>query len=125
MTNFCQQVLKSQVLLCGILLYLTGMPTPGDLKSGDSLFYSPPDKLTQPPMGMTQDIIYEVLHEVHTIKIRNHHFVARDKSIFVARDNLCERLNTCKNALETVLQKRKIQVLRGKWAKSQTQEQKA
>ena len=84
MTNFCQQVPKSQVLLGGILLYLAGMPTPGDLKSGDSLFYTPPppDKLTQPPMGMTQDIIYEVLHEVHTIKIRNHHFVARD--------NLCE-----------------------------------
>ena len=68
-------------------------------------------------MGMTYDFIYEVLHEVHTIKIRNHHFVARN--------NLCERLNMCKNAPETVLRIRKIQVLRGKWATSQTKALKA
>ena len=36
------------------------MPTSGDLKSGDCLFFTPPpefqwppEKLTQPPMGMT------------------------------------------------------------------------
>ena len=31
-------------------------PTSGDLKSGDCLFFTtppPPEKLTQPPMGMT------------------------------------------------------------------------
>ena len=47
--------------------------------------------------------LYEVLHEVHTIKIRDHPFDARN--------NLCQRLNTRKNASEAVLRIRKIQVL--------------
>ena len=62
----------------------------------------PPDKLTQPPMGMTLDIIWS-LTWIHTIKIRNHRFDARN--------NLCQWLNTSKNAPETVLWIRKIQVL--------------
>ena len=44
--------------------------------------------------------LYEVLHEVHTIKIHNHHFGARN--------NLCQWLNTCKNAPETILWIRKF-----------------
>ena len=37
----------------------TEMPTSGDLKSGDCLFLLPPPKiLTQPPMEMTEDIIW-------------------------------------------------------------------
>ena len=34
---------------------ISEMPTSGDLKSGDCLFFTtpPPEKLTQPPMGMT------------------------------------------------------------------------
>ena len=51
---------------------------------------SHPDKLTQPPMGMA-------------IRSRNHRFDARN--------NLCQWGNMCKNAPETVLQIRKIQVL--------------
>ena len=47
----------------------------------------PHDKLTQPPMGMTQDNIFEVLHEVHTMKICNHHFDDRN--------NLCQWLVIC------------------------------
>ena len=68
-----------------MLLYLAGMPTPGDLKSGDSLFIAPPLRQIDPaPNGnnLGHHKLYEVLHEVHTIKIRNHHFVAKD--------NLCE-----------------------------------
>ena len=90
-------------------------PTSGDLKSGDSLFFTtpppefqqtpsptPPDKLTQPPMRMTLDIAWS-LTWIHTAKIRNH--------CFDARNNLCQWLNTCKNAPETVWWRRKIQVL--------------
>ena len=54
---------------------------------------APPEKLTQPPMGM--GTLYDVLHDVHTIK-------SRMLEIIFVND---------KNAPETVLQIRKIQVL--------------
>ena len=47
--------------------------------------------------------LYDLEHDVHTIKIWNHHFDDRN--------NLCQWLNTCKNAPETVLRIRKIQLL--------------
>ena len=94
----------------------TEMPTPGDLKSGDCLFFTTPPPpgiiLTEPPPPPKNwpspqlewlRTLYDVLRDVHTIKIQNHHLDARN--------NLCQWLNTCKNAPETVLQIRKIQVL--------------
>ena len=57
------------------------MPTSGDLKSGGSLFfyYSPHwismDLLPHTPAPNGNDLghaLYEVLHELHTIKIWNH-----------------------------------------------------
>ena len=98
------------------------MPTSGDLKSGDCLFFTiPPGISTTPPPPLKNwpspswewlRTLYDVLHDVHTIKIRNHRFDARN--------NLCQWLNTCKNAPETVLRIKKIHVLSYKWAKSQT-----
>ena len=61
--------------------------------------------------------LYEISHEVHTIKIRSH--------CFDARNNLCQWLNMCRNVPETVLRIRKIQVLSKTWAKSQTKAQKS
>ena len=54
------------------------MPTSGDLKSGDSLFFTtPPQKFNKPPPPphprQRWELIrtlHEVLHKVHTIKIR-------------------------------------------------------
>ena len=64
-----------------ISLYYTEMPTPGNLKSGDSLF----------------GIYYnEVLHEVQTITIRS--YDCNGEIIFVIDEN-----NMCKNAPETEL----------------------
>ena len=56
-------------------LYDTEMPTSRDLKSGDSLFFSSllPRKFRT---------LYQVLHEVDTIQIRDHRFDARN--------NLCQ-----------------------------------
>ena len=93
---------------------LTEMPTSGDLKSGDCLFFTtptpwnfndPPARKKNWPSPQCECLrtLYDVLHDVHTIKIRNHSFDARN--------NLCQWLNTCKNAPETVLRIRKIQVL--------------
>ena len=98
------------------------MPTSGDLKSGDCLFFTIPRNFNETPPPHPQKnwpspqwewprTLYDVLHDAHTIKIRNH--------CFGARNNLCQWLNTC-NAPETVLRIRKIQVLSKKWAKSQT-----
>ena len=56
-------------------------------------FKRPPENLTQPPMGM--GTLYDVLHDVHTIK-------SRMLEIIFVND---------KNAPETVLRIRKIQVL--------------
>ena len=42
--------------LSGPYLAYAEMPTTGDLKPGECLFFTtppPPEKLTQPPMGMT------------------------------------------------------------------------
>ena len=69
---------------------LTEMPTSGDLKSGDYLFFTTPpprfqrrppppphkDKLTQPQWEWLKTL-YEVLHEVHTIKLCDHRFDAK------------------------------------------------
>ena len=103
---------------CGVFVFIfskctvSEMPTSGDLKSGDSLFHCPTGISTYPPPSPTNwpspqwewlRTLNEVLHWVHTIKIRNHRFDARN--------NLCQRLSTCKNAPETVQRIRKIQVL--------------
>ena len=71
------------------------MPTSGDLKSGDCLFFThyppgipsepppPPRKIDPAPNGNDLDrTLYDVLHDAHTIKIRNHRFDARN--------NLCQ-----------------------------------
>ena len=88
------------------------MPTSGDLKSGDCLFFTTPPpgiSTTGPPKNWPSPqwewlrTLYDVLHDVHTIKIRNHHFDARN--------NLCPWQNTYKNAPETVLRIRKLNVL--------------
>ena len=76
---------------------ISSMPTSGDLKWGDCLFF------TTPQWEWLRTLYYDVLNDLHTIKIRNHRFDARN--------NLCQWLNTCKNASETVLRIRKIQVL--------------
>ena len=74
---------------------LTYLPTSGDLKSGDSLFcITPPPPPTpecqphqhphrSPPPAPTNCLrtLYDVLHEVHGIKMRFHH--CNDKLIFV------------------------------------------
>ena len=79
---------------------------------------SPPPRQTDPgPQWEWFRTSYEALLELHTIKIRNDHFLARN--------NLCRWLNMCKNAPETVVQITKIQFLRKKWAKSQTKAQKS
>ena len=84
---------------------LSEMPTSGDLKLGDCLFFTtpPPPKYWPSPQWEWLRTLYGILHDLHTIKIRNHRFDARN--------NLCQWLNTCKNAPETVLRIRKIQVL--------------
>ena len=101
------------------------MPTSWDLKSGDSLFFTTPtlqistdpprNKLTQPPMGMAQDFIWSLTWTA---------YYQNSRSSFWCRNNLCQWLNTCKNAPETVLRIRKIHVLRKQWATSQTKAQK-
>ena len=54
---------------------LTEMPTFRDLKSGDSLFFTS-------PLPRKFRTLYQVLHEVDTIQIRDHRFDARN--------NLCQ-----------------------------------
>ena len=51
------------------------MPTSRDLKSGDSLFFTS-------PLPRKVRTLYQVLHEVDTIQIRDH--------CFDARNNLCQ-----------------------------------
>ena len=93
---------------------VTEMPTSGDLKTGDFLFFTtcPPSPGTSMNAALTSHpwqiwewlrTLYEVLHEVHTIKIRDHRFHARN--------NLCLWLNRCKKAPEIILRIRKIHVL--------------
>ena len=62
------------------------MPTSGDLKSGDSLFFTTPRNSMNPappppfpsphPRQIWKSLrtLYEVLHEVYTLKIRDHRF---------------------------------------------------
>ena len=80
---------------------LPEIPTSGDLKSGDYLLHKPPPQMSTnptptPPHKLTQlsgkwfRTLYELLHEVHTIKICIHH--CNDEIAFV--------LNTCENAPE-------------------------
>ena len=74
------------------------LPPPRDLQ------WHPPKAENWPsPQWEWLRTLHDVLHDSHTIKIRNHRFDARN--------NLCQWLNTCKNAPETVLRIRKIQVL--------------
>ena len=99
---------KNLKLHAGLWLLLTKMPTSGDLKSGDFLFFTTPHPRmsTHPPSPFPNQLpqpdwewlrtLYEVLHELHTIKIHNHCFNAK-KSL------LKTRLNMCKNAPENVL----------------------
>ena len=59
------------------------MPTSGDLKSGAPLFFSLTTRQIDPAPNVNALGHYnEVLHEVHTIKTRNHSFDARN--------NLCQ-----------------------------------
>ena len=74
------------------------MPSCRDLKSGDPLFFTTPRNFNGPPpppppprptrqidpdpKGNDLGQIYEVLHDVHTIKFRNHRFDPRN--------NLCQ-----------------------------------
>ena len=67
------------------------MPTSSDLKSGDSLFFTTPTlqiSTDPPPTNWTSPqwewlrTLYEVLHELHTIKIHDHRFDA--EIIFVS-----------------------------------------
>ena len=73
------------------------MPTSGDLKSGDSLFFTTPSPEIQwtpssPPPFHNPDKCgndlghynYKVLHEVHTIKIRDQRFDLIPEIIFVS-----------------------------------------
>ena len=70
-------ILMLRFIICSLLI--TEMPTSGDLKSGDSLFFTtpPPRKFNKPPPAphpwQRWELIRtlsEVLHKVHTIKIR-------------------------------------------------------
>ena len=97
------------------------MPTSGDLKSGDSLFFTIPIPRvsTEPPLPRENcpspqwDWLrtYEVLHEVHTIKIHAH-CVDADR-IFCQRETVRNRPTNKKNSH-----------FEGKWATSQTKAQK-
>ena len=69
------RVIGSRLYLLVCLSLFTEMPTSRDLKSGDSLFFSS----SLPRKFRT---LYQVLHEVDTIQIRDHRFDARN--------NLCQ-----------------------------------
>ena len=106
---------------------LAEMPTSGDVKSGDYLFFTTPppgfqwrplkDKLTQPQWEWLKTL-YEVLHEIHTIKLRDHRF---DAKIIIVSDQILVKMP---QKPLTVLRIRKIQILRKKWRKSQTKARK-
>ena len=88
-----------------IIAYL---PTSGDLKSGGSLHslhYTPRPPPTPPPPAPTNCLrtLYDILHEVHGIKMRFHH--CNDEQ------NLCHWLNMCKNVPETVQWIQKVRIL--------------
>ena len=96
------------------------MLTSGNLKSGDPLFFTIPTRQisTTPPAANWPSpqwewlrTLYEVLHDVHTIKIHDHCFNA-------------EIIYTSKNAPEPVLRKTKIHILRKKRGTYQTKAQK-
>ena len=70
---------------------------------GISTTSPPPPKNWPSPQWEWLRTLYDILHDLHTIKIWNHRFDARN--------NLCQWLNRCKYAPETVLRMRKIQVL--------------
>ena len=99
---------------------ISEMPTSGDLKSGDSLFFTtlPPRKFNEPPLPNPNKYGNDIGHYMKSyLKICDHRFDARN--------NLFQWLNRCKKALETVLRIRKFQVLSLKWAESQTRAQKS
>ena len=84
------------------------MPTSGELKSGDSLFFiKPPNNPTPPPPTLRKfRTLYEVLHEVDTIKICDHRFDARN--------NHCWWLNRCKMPQKLYYEQEKFKF----WAKN-------
>ena len=89
------------------------MPTSGDLKSGDCRFFTtppeiqrlPPRKIDPAPNGNDLG---------HYMKIYMMYILSKFEIIFLMLEIIVfmtKILNTCKNAPETVLQIRKIQVL--------------
>ena len=95
---------------------ITYLPTSGDLKSGNSLFCTTPppptpecqqhQHPTHPPFPMPTNCLrtlYDILHEVHGIKMRFHH--CNDEQ------NLCHWLNMCKNVPDTVQWIQKVRIL--------------
>ena len=62
------------------------VPTPGNLKSGDSLFCNPPPNSPQSPDKLRT--LYEFLHEVQTIIIR---FYDREGEIIFVSDQICAK----------------------------------
>ena len=103
---------------------LAEMPTSGDVKSGDYLFFTtpPPGFQWRPPPGPSRTNLpspnRNVLHEMHTIKLRDHRF---DAKIIIVSDQILVKMP---QKPLTVLRIRKIQILRKKWCKSQTKAQK-
>ena len=76
-----RNVWKLDHLTTAMLTPHAEMPTSRDLKSGDSLFFTS-------PLPWKFRTLYQVLHEVDTIQIRDYRFDARN--------NLCQWLNRCK-----------------------------
>ena len=109
---------------------LAEMPTSGDVKSVKSFSQPHPldfdggppfrplkDKLTQPQWKWLKTL-YEVLHEIHTIKLCDHRF---DAKIIIVSDQILVKMP---QKPLTVLRIRKIQIFRKKWRNSQTKAQK-
>ena len=94
------------------------MPTSGDLKSGVYLFCTTPNGFPRfrqiDPAPNGNDLW-------HYMKSYMRYILSKfTTTVLNVRNNLWQWLNTCKNAPETILRIRKIQVLSKQWAKSQT-----
>ena len=83
------------------------MPTSGDLKSGDSLFFTTPTprQIDRAPngngLGLNMKSYMKYILSKFTI-------IVLDAEI----NNLCQWLHVCKNAPETVFRIKKIHILR-------------
>ena len=100
------------------------MPTSGDLKSDPLIFTTPPPpfpefQLTPFPPTNWPSRQWEWLRTLLCQYCVN---CTRSKFLIIVQmpKLYCQWLNACKNASETVLRIKKIQILREKWAKSQT-----